>query len=482
MMRWLIALLVSLNTVSASSPQGMDEERPASSPSADNDTNPQEVTKNLPFPLKAPSPNLSHIIIDEISLDSGNKAWLVHNKDIPVIALSFVIKDAGTKADSPHKIGVERVFLAMIDEGAGDMDAQTFKRYLLENNISLNADNNLDMAVFSLRFPKSSMEQGFHVLKLLINSLSLNETDLEKVKSHLKVTYTQGLEDDSNIMRDAISGVLVKGTVYETSLKNALKDLGNISTADLKDFYKLYMTADKLIISACGAITKSELKKHLNECLKDVTKVSTIAPKQEITPQNLGTRTNIAIDVPQSTVVFAHPFVQRDHPDFYALDIAIDVFGGNDFNARLMKSIRVHGGLAYGASANQSISDHLSMVYGSASTRTQTVEQVVSLMKSEWDKFITQGITQEELDAAKEKSIAQFSLRLSGTGDIASILTAIQYHNLGNDFLQKRTTLINALTLEQVNTAIKKHFTKEKFTLFVGGRVSKSSTLEGSAS
>lgn len=474
MTRWFMALLFGISFASVSTSEDPDQERPSHPSQENNEANP---TKNLPFPLLPPSPDLSHIKILEVPLERGVKAWLVRSVEAPVISLNIVLRGCGSRAKIPNKAGVERLVLAMTDEGAGEMDSRAFKRFLIENNIDFTSDSSLDIAVLSLRFPKTSITQGFQALKLIISHLNFNEDTLKDVKQRLKVSYRQALEDDGNIINDAISSTLVKNTVYEHSTKQALADIDKITSEDLKNFYKEYFTIDRLIVGVCGDITEGELKNYINTAFQDMPEKSSSPKPSPISPQNLGSRTNIPIDVPQSTVAFAHPFVSRADPDFYAMDIALDIFGAGDFEARLMKSIRVNQGLAYGAVAEPLPAELLSMVYGSASTRTQTVEKVVSLIRNEWDTFITKGATPEEVSNAKEKNIAQFALRLSSTPQVASVLCAIQYHNLGIDFLQKRKDIISALTTEQINTAIKKHLSSDKLTFFVGGRELQPSTL-----
>ncbi|MGN0914313.1 MAG: insulinase family protein, partial [Alphaproteobacteria bacterium] len=83
-----------------------------------------------------------------------------------------------------------------------------------------------------------------------------------------------------------------------------------------------------------------------------------------------------------------------------------------------------------------------------------------------WNKMGQNGVTQKELDEAKNYLISSYNLRFASIADIADILVYMQKDNLGLDFLKKRNEYVKAVRLEDVNRVSKKFFS-EKNLIFV---------------
>lgn len=433
----------------------------------------KDPTNSLPFSLKDSNPDLSYLKIDEVPVTKNTVAWLVQSPGTPVISVNLILKNSGNSADASGKKGLAKLFLTLLDEGTSDMDGAAFKRYLLEHNIELHSDNNLDICRLSLRFPKTAQKEGFHVIRLVLNNLTFPENAVEKMKAQLKINYKQQLENDGLIVQEKMSHVLFEHTPYAESTAEKLQNLDTLSRKDIQDFYKTHITADNLVIGVCGNISKSEVAHYVGEAIKNLPEKSSAEERKTLPPQHLGSRTDVFIDVPQSTVMFAHPFLKRNNPDYYALELAVNIFGGSDFTARLMHSIREKEGLAYGAYAGVFVLDLSPIIYGSVATRTENSERVLGMVKQEWKKLIEQGVSENELAREKKQSIAKFVHRLSGTKNISMMLTILQYYNLGKDFLKNRHQHISAVTTEHVNQALKKYFSSDKVTFVVGGRSGK---------
>lgn len=432
---------------------------------------PSKVDKpKLPFELKFPNVDFSKTKIEEVALSGGFKAWLVANNDIPVISINILIKDAGFKTDPDNKKGLERIYLAMTDEGAGELGSQQFKSFLKEQNILFNALDTVDTVSFNFKFPKSSLDQAFKAIDMILNQLRFDISELNRVKDQLKVTYKQALESEAEIVNERMLEAFFSGTPYGPSLANRLAHIDSITSDDLKNYCKNHITQDHLIVSVCGDISAKDLTDKLSPIFAKLPEKSSYKDMDTLEAKNLGKRFDIAIDIPQTVILAAHPTLKRNHPDYYKLDLVMEIFGGSDIGTRLMKAIRVKKGLAYGAFAYPLMSEHAPLLFITSSTRTETTEDVVTLIEKEWKELIDKGITEAELEQAKRSKILSAVMRLQDTSSIASILSAIQYHDLGKDFLLKRQETISKITLEEVNEAIKKHYSHEKLTLFIGGR------------
>jgi len=430
---------------------------------------PHDAKAHLPFEIKN-----SNVVVDpeiqEVVSKSGIKAWLVERKDLDVVSFSVMIADAGSKADPSNKQGLVRLFLAMTDEGAGPYTAEQFKRFLLENNILFNADFNEDSVIFNIRFPKTSTDAAFKALNLILTDLRLTTSDLSKVKAHLFTNYNQSTQNEGIVSKEFMNEKLFGNHPYAQKISSYIAHLSHITSDDIRTYISERFTQDKLVIGVCGNMSKELLQQKIEEAFASLPKTSTAKLCSDIVLNDPGPLCEKSLPIPQSIILFTHPGIKRNDSRFYPIDLAIHILGSGDFGSRLMQSVREEKGLVYGIGIGLDISKHAQLIIGSASTRHKTVPEVINLIRSEWKKFVEKGVTQTELDNAKMRLLGMFPLRFGNTTAIASILLAIQYHNLGIDFLKKRTALIQRVTLDEINKVIQEFFAQDHLNFFVVGQ------------
>jgi len=173
--------------------------------------------------------------------------------------------------------------------------------------------------------------------------------------------------------------------------------------------------------------------------------------------------------VPQSVVTFGQAGPKRGDPDWYAAYVLNDIIGGGGFRGRLMKEIRDKRGLAYGVSTSLMPFRHAGLIVGSVATANDRVAESVALIRQEWQRMREQGPTQAELDDAKNYLTGSFPLTLDSTQHIAAVLVQIQEDKLGIDYLDRRTELIGAVTLDKARALANKLFDPARLRFAVVG-------------
>ena len=132
------------------------------------------------------------------------------------------------------------------------------------------------------------------------------------------------------------------------------------------------------------------------------------------------------------------------------------VLGAGSFSSRLMEEIRVKRGLTYGVYSYLVPFQHTALVMAGGSAANANAGKMVELMKAEWQKMRDHGVTQQELDDAKTYLTGSFPLQFTSSAAIADVLLQVQRDNLGIDYLDRRSGLINAVTLEDVQRVAKR--------------------------
>lgn len=71
----------------------------------------------------APGPSLA---VQRVTAACGVEAWLVEEHSLPLLALEFAF-DGGANRDPANAAGSANLISGLLDEGAGDLDAEAFQ-------------------------------------------------------------------------------------------------------------------------------------------------------------------------------------------------------------------------------------------------------------------------------------------------------------------------------------------------------------------
>ncbi|MBX7218525.1 MAG: insulinase family protein [Blastocatellia bacterium] len=167
--------------------------------------------------------------------------------------------------------------------------------------------------------------------------------------------------------------------------------------------------------------------------------------------------------------------LRDDDPDYPALIIANEIFGGGFLNSRLATRIRQKDGLSYsvGSGLNAGAIDQVGSFTVYAICAPQNAAKVETDFKEELVRALKDGFTAEEVEAAKNGLLQARQVGRAQDSELVSQLADYRFlnRNLAWDtgFEQK----IRALTPEQVVAALRRHLDVSKVSVFKAGDFAK---------
>jgi zinc protease len=141
------------------------------------------------------------------------------------------------------------------------------------------------------------------------------------------------------------------------------------------------------------------------------------------------------------------------------MTVANYTFGGGGFVSRLLTRLRQKDGLSYGAfSGLQLVAfDQAGTFFAGGMLNPGNAKKGMAAMLEEYTKLVSNGITAAELTGAKQGIWSGFERNLSSDPAILGMLNEGLYLERKMDYWEKYYATMKALTLDQVNTAIRKH-------------------------
>ena len=165
--------------------------------------------------------------------------------------------------------------------------------------------------------------------------------------------------------------------------------------------------------------------------------------------------------------------VTETDKDNAALQVAGTIFGGGFLNSRVATILRQQDGVSYGAGAQVSLDsspdDKNSSLIIYAIYAPINAEKVQLGFKEELDRFIAEGITQEELDSAVNGWVQGKTVSRAKDNELSSLINNNLYFDRDMSFHADLESNVTGLTVDAVNAAIKKYFKPLKDWTVVNG-------------
>ncbi len=409
------------------------------------------------------------IEIERVVSPAGVEAWLVREPTIPVISVDFAFR-GGSALDPAGKEGLAGMVSALLDEGAGPLDSQAFQRRLSDLAISLRFQAGRDTFGGTLRTLSENREAAFELLKLALTEPRFDGEPVERIRSQLLAGLARSAEDPNDIAGRTWSAALFPDHPYGRPASGTKESIKAIPREDLTAFVTARLARDNLLIGVAGDITAEALAPLLDRTFGGLPAESVPDTVPETRPKAGGGLIVVEQDIPQSVVVFGHGGVKRDDPDYYAAYAMNYIFGGGGFVSRLNQEVRGKRGLAYSVYTYLQPLEHTGLIVGGVATENARLAESLEIIRAEWRRLREGGVTDEELANAKRYLTGSFPLRLDNTRKLAGVLVAVQVARLGIDYLDKRNSLIEAVTADDIRRVAKRLIHPDALTFVVVGQ------------
>ncbi|KAA2313417.1 insulinase family protein [Pseudooceanicola sediminis] len=410
----------------------------------------------------------AEIRIQQVTSPGGISAWLVEEHSIPFTALDMRFA-GGAALDAPGKRGATYLMSGLLEEGTGDMDARDFAKAEDGLAASYSYSANSDSMSISARFLTENRDEAVDLLRRSIVEPSLPEDAIARVKDQVLSGIREDAEDPSSIASSAFDALAYGDHPYGSAIEGTAESVAALTRDDLLAAKDNVLVKDRVSIAAVGDITPEQLGTLLDTLLGDLPTGGAALPDTIDLSLTPGV-TIVPYDTPQAQVLWGQDGLGMEDPDFFAAYLLNTILGGGGFESRLMQEVREKRGLTYGVYSWLADRDFADVWEGSVASANGRVADAISVIRDEWTRIATDGVTEEELENAKKYMTGAYPLRFDGNGTIASILVGMQHDNMPIDYPATRNDKINAVTLEEINRVARERLHPDQLRFVVVGK------------
>ena len=407
--------------------------------------------------------------IQQITTDKGVTAWLVEERSIPLIAMRFAFR-GGSSLDPNDKQGLSSVLSGMLDEGAGDLDSQAFQTALKKIAVRISFNAGRDNFYGRLQTLSRNKDDAFELLRLALNEPRFDEDPLTRIKSQLSEALRRQQNDPQTVAVRTWMSIAFRDHPYARNPEGTIEGLDAVSADDLRSVTKRLFARDRLVISVVGDIDAASLKVLLDKAFSDLPEKADAISLPEASVASGPVRTIVDMDIPQSVIQFGHVGIKRNDPDFIPAYVMNHVLGGGGLTSRLTEEVREKRGLSYSVYSYLSPFNQAGLFLGGAATQNERAGEALNIIERELRRMAEEGPTAEELAATTTYLTGSYALRFDTSTKIAGQLLGIQLENLGAEYIEKRNSLIEAVTQEDVKRVARRLLKPDSLIVTVVGQ------------
>jgi len=396
---------------------------------------------------------------------NGLKVYFIQDDNLPKIEMQMLIP-VGVGHEPKEFSGLHALTARVLDKGTQNKKALEIADQFADSgsDFDISAGYDFTMAATSAlvtEFPK--------VLNLFIEILTQPVFPQEEInrERELMIVQLQGRKDRSGPWADYVMNqTFYQGHEYGQDLLGTPQSLKKIKKEKLLQFYKKYYQPQPSILAVSGRLTP-EIEKLIQEKFETWKNESPIPKKSVLFNAKTDRLRKVKIETPhkaQTEIRIIQQGIPRTHPDFLKYRIANEILGGS-FASRLNQKIRDDLGLTYsiGSYLDPRASGGAWVV--STFSKNETAEKTISEIQTLIQNFAKNGITKDELNAAKNLAKAQLPRSLETSDKLAYNLLLLDFYGLGAQYLIQFNQKIDAITVQDVNAVVKNYFKPEQLEI-----------------
>jgi zinc protease len=413
----------------------------------------------------------------------GAQVYLVQSTVLPMVDVQIDF-DGGSRRDPADKAGLASATASMASRGlaaAGAepaLDENALGEAWADLGASFGASVSADRMGFSLR-SLTDPELLPKVVALAARQLAhpafpapVWQRERDQWMAALREADTRPATVAAKAFAAAVYGAHPYG--YQTGEAS----LARIGVADMQAFYAQTVRRCSAKVSIVGNVSQAQADALVTQLLArlapsaSATGCAALPPVADVAPMaQPGSVQTIPFASAQAHVLIGQPGIRRNDPDFLALTVGNYVLGGGGFVSRLMAQVREKRGLSYSVYSYFAPGLHAGAFTVGLQTRPDQAAQAVALVQEVVARFVADGPTAQELQAAKDNLIGGFALRLDSNRKLLDNVANIAWNGLPLDYLDTWTASVERLSAEDVRQAFARVLRpQDMVTVVVGGR------------
>jgi zinc protease len=406
-----------------------------------------------------------------IELPNGMVVFLQEDHELPMIDGTARIR-GGERSVPPNKTGLMDVYGEVWRTGGTkSQTGDQLDDFLEQRAAKVETGGGEDSTTVSWSCLKEDFDEVFRVFADVLQNPEFRAGKIEIAQKGLYDGISRRNDDPSQIAsREAAK--LAYGADSPYTRVPEYTTVAAITRQDLIDWHGKYVHPNNIILGVTGDFDSAKMEARLREAFAAWPKGPAASdPDIKPEPAKPGYYQVDKTDVNQSDIQMVALGITRKNPDYYALSVFNEAFGGG-FSSRLFGDIRTNKGLAYAVGGGVgSAWDHPGMLRLMVRTKSATTVESIRALDEELSDLPKRPIDEEEIKRAKDAILNSFVFRFDSPEKVLQEQMAYEFYGYPSDFLENYQKQIEKVTKEDVARVAAKYIHRDQMAVLVVGNV-----------
>ena len=427
----------------------------------------------------------SHDNIDQRTttkqLDNGSTVVYLPKKTRGESVVASINLDFGNEADLFGQSVIGNMTVSMLDRGTQNYSREELQAAFDQLKASVSISGGATGAGAGILTTRENLVAVLELTEEIFKRPIFDSEELEVLKEQMIVGLEQEKQQPtSRVFRELgnhLNPYSPGHPFYQISIDDEIAQIRSITSEDLQVFHARFIGGQDAEASVVGDFDIEEINTQLNTIM---TGWRSEANYQRIKSQVADVDSiNRFIDTPdKSGAAFGAMIkfkLRDDHPDYPALEMANQMFGGGFISSRLANRLRQQDGLSYGAGSwfNASSYDENATFGAYAICAPENLARVETGFKEELAKVINEGFTQQELDDARMGVLQNSRIDRAKDRRLVSTLSGNIDLDRTMQWDKNYEAALMGLLIEDVNAAVKRHLSLDAMSIIKAGDAKK---------
>jgi len=402
------------------------------------------------------------------TLPNGLRVSVIEDRRLPLVAASLQVL-AGHAYAPPQKAGLATLTAALLREGTKTRSSQQIARAVDGAGGQLNATAGNDAITVSMAFMLSNADLGFELMADIVRNPVFAAEEVARQQQQILSSLTVQYASAQYLAGAAAARAILGSHPYAYPGDGTPDTIGALQREDLASFYEQYFAPNRAWLVIAGSLGTEEAfaraEKWFGGWRKQGPADEPLPPAPQPQPRVL------VVDMPtenQTHIAVGHAGIPRNHPDYIALQLGNQIFGGS-FNSRLNMKLRANEGLTYGATSYFEPSRFAGIFEASTFTRTEKTAEAIRLLVNLLTEYRDNPATDAEFEEAKAYLSGSFAIATETASSVAARVLAAEVNGLGSEYWPRYRERLEKITRADVEAAVRRFLEPGKLAITAVG-------------
>jgi zinc protease len=404
-----------------------------------------------------------------VQLPNGMVLFLQEDHELPLIDATARIRGGSVYAPA-NKAGLLGLYGEVWRTGGSTTKTgDQMDDFLEARAAKIETDGEADSTSISLNCLKGDFDAVFEMFLDLLHHPEFRADKLELAKQQMYTEISRRNDDvDSIVHRE--SRIIAYGKDNPYARVPEYATVASVTRDDLLNWHQQYVHPNNIIFGITGDFDPKAMQAKLEQAFGSWQKGPDAKPPDiQFSEPKPGLYFINKSDVNQSTISLLDLGIERSNPDYYAVTVMNEIFGGG-FSSRLFNNIRSKLGLAYNVGGGVGYGwDRPGMTNIEMQTKSATTVDGIQALDNEIDDLQKNAATPEELKRAKDNILNSFIFRFDTPEKVLREKMSYEFYHYPLDFLERYRAEVEKVTADDVTRVARKYVHKERMAVLVLG-------------